>query len=294
MPQSKEFQEQMRNQVSDKYQSGNGYKAISKALRLQQATERRIIHKWREYARRMNQSSVASLQKLLQVHSDKSSKPCGGCQKGPRKTTSELLAYLYDSTIKNRLSENGIDGRVPRLKPLLSKRNSWAHFISLFDFRLSPFLSGLTTGSYLHECTVKGVASGNDWMLLFTLIAFDPQSAVSDINAASSQRSSYFFCKTTTKHFKAFFFLRTQPIFRRCLSCCTWHLCNTEFQNKNLMQSNLFSMYPVYNVFTFQKCQFHVIHFPFAGFPSNKHPDNVNFMRTTRFFSQNCEKAFIK
>ena len=35
MPQSKEIQEQMRNKVTDIYQSGKGYKAICNALELQ-------------------------------------------------------------------------------------------------------------------------------------------------------------------------------------------------------------------------------------------------------------------
>ncbi len=52
MPQSKEIQEQMRNKIVDMYQSGKDYKAISKALGLQQTTVRAIIHKWRKRAGR--------------------------------------------------------------------------------------------------------------------------------------------------------------------------------------------------------------------------------------------------
>ncbi len=43
MPRSKEIQEQMRNKIVDMYQSGKGYKAISKALGLQRTTVRTII-----------------------------------------------------------------------------------------------------------------------------------------------------------------------------------------------------------------------------------------------------------
>ncbi len=46
MLRSKEFQEQMRKKVIEIYQSGKGYKAISKALGLQRTTVRAIIHKW--------------------------------------------------------------------------------------------------------------------------------------------------------------------------------------------------------------------------------------------------------
>ncbi len=39
MPRSKEIQEQMRNKIVDMYQSGKGYKAISKALGLEPWSE---------------------------------------------------------------------------------------------------------------------------------------------------------------------------------------------------------------------------------------------------------------
>ncbi len=48
MPQSKEIQKQMRNKIVDMYQSGKGYKAISKALGLERTMVRAIIHKWRK------------------------------------------------------------------------------------------------------------------------------------------------------------------------------------------------------------------------------------------------------
>uniref|UniRef100_A0A9J7WYS1 Transposase Tc1-like domain-containing protein n=1 Tax=Cyprinus carpio carpio TaxID=630221 RepID=A0A9J7WYS1_CYPCA len=55
--------------------------------------------------------------------------------KEPRTTSKELQASLasikvsvHDSTIRKRLGENGIHGRVPRQKkPLLSKKNIAAH-----------------------------------------------------------------------------------------------------------------------------------------------------------------------
>ncbi len=48
MPRSKEIHEQMRNKIADMYQSGKGYRAISKALGLQRTTVRAIIHKCRK------------------------------------------------------------------------------------------------------------------------------------------------------------------------------------------------------------------------------------------------------
>ncbi len=43
MPQSKEIQEQIINKIVDMYQSGKGYKAISKAFGLQLTMVRHII-----------------------------------------------------------------------------------------------------------------------------------------------------------------------------------------------------------------------------------------------------------
>ncbi|KAK3542764.1 hypothetical protein QTP70_002764 [Hemibagrus guttatus] len=73
------------------YQFGKGYKAISKALGLPRTTE---------------------------------------VTKDPTTTSKELQASLasvkvsvHDSTIRKRLGKNGLYGRVPRRKPLLSKKN---------------------------------------------------------------------------------------------------------------------------------------------------------------------------
>ncbi len=54
----------------------------------------------------------------------------------PRTTSKELQASLasikvsvHDSTIRKRLGKNGIHGKVPRQKPLLTKKNTKAHLI---------------------------------------------------------------------------------------------------------------------------------------------------------------------
>ncbi len=54
MLRSKEIQEQMRKKVIEIYQSGKGYKAISKPLGLQRTTVRAIIHKWRKHGTVVN------------------------------------------------------------------------------------------------------------------------------------------------------------------------------------------------------------------------------------------------
>ncbi|KAK3511509.1 hypothetical protein QTP70_008993 [Hemibagrus guttatus] len=49
MLRSKEIQKQVRKKVIEIYQSGKGYKAISKALGLLRTTVRAIIYKWRKH-----------------------------------------------------------------------------------------------------------------------------------------------------------------------------------------------------------------------------------------------------
>ncbi len=130
MLRSKEIQEQMRNKIVDMYQSGKGNKAISKALGLQRTTVRAIIHKWRKLVTVLNlprsgwptKITPRSQWRLIQE-----------VIKEPRTTSKELQASLasikvsvHDSTIRKRLGKNGIHGRVPRQKPLLTKKNTKA------------------------------------------------------------------------------------------------------------------------------------------------------------------------
>ncbi len=127
MLRSKEIQEQMRKKVIEIYQSGKGYKAISKPLGLQRTTVRAIIHKWRKHGTVVNlprsgrptKITPRAQRRLIQE-----------VTKDPKTTSKELQASLasvkvsvHDSTIRKRLGRNGLHGRVPRPKPLLSKNN---------------------------------------------------------------------------------------------------------------------------------------------------------------------------
>ncbi len=71
---SKEIQKQMRNKIVDMYQSGKGYKAISKALGLQRTTVRAIIHKWRKLVTVVKLPRSGRPTKLLQERNDDSSR----------------------------------------------------------------------------------------------------------------------------------------------------------------------------------------------------------------------------
>ena len=116
----------MRNKVIDIYQSGKGYKAISKALGLQPTTVRAIIYKWRKLGTVVNLPRSGRPTKIPpRAHQQ--------IIQEPRLTSKELQASLasvkvsvHDSTIRKRLGRNGIHGRVARRKPLLTKKNTKA------------------------------------------------------------------------------------------------------------------------------------------------------------------------
>ncbi len=114
MPRSKEIQEQMRNKIVDMYQSGKGYKAISRALGLQQTTVRAIIHKWRKLGTVVNfprsgrptKITPRAQRRLIQE-----------VIKEPRTTSKELQASVasikvsvHDSTIRKRLGKKASMG----------------------------------------------------------------------------------------------------------------------------------------------------------------------------------------
>ncbi|KAL0164294.1 hypothetical protein M9458_003174, partial [Cirrhinus mrigala] len=127
MPRSKEIQEQMRTKVIEIYQSGKGYKAISKALGLQRTTVRAIIHKWQKHGTVVNLPRSGRPTKITPRAQRQLIREA---TKDPRTTSKELQASLasikvsvHDSTIRKRLGKNGLHGRFPRRKPLLSKKN---------------------------------------------------------------------------------------------------------------------------------------------------------------------------
>ncbi len=114
----------MRNKIVDMHQSGKGYTAISKALGLQRTTVRAIIHKWRKLGTVVNLPRSGRPTKITPKAQWRHIQEV---IKEPRTTFKELQASLasinvsvHDSTIRKRLGKNGIHGRVPGQKPLLS------------------------------------------------------------------------------------------------------------------------------------------------------------------------------
>lgn len=51
---TKKHSKQSRDKIIEKYQSGEGYKRISKALNISRSTVRTIIKKWKEYGTAVN------------------------------------------------------------------------------------------------------------------------------------------------------------------------------------------------------------------------------------------------
>ena len=116
MTPSKEIQEQMRNKVSEIYQSGKGYKDISKALGLQWTTVRAIVHKWRKLGTVVNPPRCGRPTKMTPREQPRLIQEV---TEEPRRTSKELQASLasvklsvHDSTIRQTLGNNGIHGRV--------------------------------------------------------------------------------------------------------------------------------------------------------------------------------------
>ncbi len=127
MPRSKEIQEQVRKKIGDMYQSGEGYKAISKALGLQQTTVRAIIHKWRKLVTVVNLPRSGCPTKITpraqrQLIQEVIKEP-GTTSKELQTSLASIKVSVHDSTMRKRLGKNGIHGRVPRQKPLLTKKN---------------------------------------------------------------------------------------------------------------------------------------------------------------------------
>ncbi len=113
------------------YQSGKGYKAISKVLGPQRITVRAIIHKWRKLGTEVNLPRSGRPTKITPRAQWRLIQEV---MKEPRTTSKELQASLasikasfHDSTIRKRLGKNGIHDRVPKQKPLLTKKNTKAH-----------------------------------------------------------------------------------------------------------------------------------------------------------------------
>lgn len=123
MARSKELSEDLPSRIVDLYKAGKGYKTISKSLAVHQSTVREIVYKWREFG------TVASLPRSGRSPKMTTSQRTilREVKKNPRVSAKDLQKSLAQSNISVRtsticktLAKNGVHGKTPRRKPLLS------------------------------------------------------------------------------------------------------------------------------------------------------------------------------
>lgn len=127
MARSKELSEDLRSRIVDLYKAGKGYKTISKSLDVHQSTVREVVYKWREFG------TVASLPRSgrpPKMTPRVQRRILREVKKNPRVSAKDLQKSLaqsnisvHTSTICKTMAKNGVHGRTPRRKPLLSKKN---------------------------------------------------------------------------------------------------------------------------------------------------------------------------
>ena len=124
MPRTKEISEDLKSIIVDLHKAGKGYKSISKSLDVHQSTVRQIVYKWRKF------STVATLPRSgrpAKMTARAQRRMLNEVKKNPRVSAKDLQKSLEhanisvdESTIRKTLNKNGVHGRTPRKKPLLS------------------------------------------------------------------------------------------------------------------------------------------------------------------------------
>lgn len=127
MPRSKELSEAFRKKVIDAYESGKGFKKISKQFEINHSTVRKIIYKWRRFQTTANLFRPGRPSKFSPRADRKMLKEVS---KNPRMSSRDLQVALatvdvkvHESTIRKRLHKFDLHGRCARRKPLLSRKN---------------------------------------------------------------------------------------------------------------------------------------------------------------------------
>lgn len=127
MARSKELSEAFRRKIVDAYESGKGYKKISKLFEIGHSTVRKIIYKWRTFKTTTNMARSGRPSKFS-LRADR--KMLKEVSNNPRMSSRDLQVSLatidvkvHASTIRKRLNKFALHGRCARRKPLLSKKN---------------------------------------------------------------------------------------------------------------------------------------------------------------------------
>ncbi len=127
MSRAKEITEDLRKRVDVAHQARKGCKTIFKELGLHKYTVRQIVYKWRKFKTLQH----CYLPEKWSTNKDHSKAECViVCEVAevPR-VTKELKAFLtlanvnvHEPTIRRRLSNHDVHGRVARRKSLFSKK----------------------------------------------------------------------------------------------------------------------------------------------------------------------------
>uniref|UniRef100_A0A8C5WF56 Transposase n=1 Tax=Leptobrachium leishanense TaxID=445787 RepID=A0A8C5WF56_9ANUR len=175
MPRRKELSEDLRSRIVDLHEAGKGYKSISKSLDVHVSTVRQTVYKWRKF------STVATLPRRglpVKMTARAQCRMLNEVKKNPRVSAKDLqksLAhaniFVDTSTIRKTLNKNGVHGRTPRRKPLLSKKNIAArlkfakehldvpqHYCKIFCGEMKPKLSCLEKTNNTMYGEKKGTA----------------------------------------------------------------------------------------------------------------------------------------
>uniref|UniRef100_A0AAY5KP51 Transposase Tc1-like domain-containing protein n=1 Tax=Esox lucius TaxID=8010 RepID=A0AAY5KP51_ESOLU len=123
----RELPKHKRDLIVERYQSGEGYKRISKALDIPRYTVKTVIIKWRKYGTTETLPRTGSPSKIDEKGRRKLVREAS---KMPTETLKELQEYLactccvlHVTTISRILHMNGLWGRVARQNPFLPKKN---------------------------------------------------------------------------------------------------------------------------------------------------------------------------
>ena len=124
MPWTKEITEDLRLRIVDLHKAGKCYKSISKNLDVHQSTVRQIVYKWRKFTvPTLPRSGRPAKMTARAQHG-----MLNELKKNPRVSAKDLQKSLehanisVDESIRKTLNKNGVHGRTPRKKPLLSKK----------------------------------------------------------------------------------------------------------------------------------------------------------------------------
>lgn len=134
MAKTREHSEELKKKVIDAYQSGEGYKKISKRFFLPRTTVMSIIHKWKESGTtsvlprsgRPRKISTRAVKKIVRQVSIEPKLNLKDIQTDLKNAGTDV----HLSTIRTTMNNNGLHGRVAVKKPYLSKK----HQKSRLDF----------------------------------------------------------------------------------------------------------------------------------------------------------------